>query len=460
MAVSDIARSQSFIGLNGAQNSILELHENPGYTISEDRAQINVASVGTDVGGNTVVFRPSAINFLFTGKAQLDQDYYRSYDPHSRSFWASAELMGPGASFRIKKRYFFAITTGIRYLMNSDNLDPAVYNMLGINPVADTAKNDSFKIHNYSIAAQVFKEYNLSYAGYIYQSEDYNLVGGVTVKILAGMGAAGMGISDASFKTHNNDGVAYNATGTVNLAFTPYANNWAITKNPLESYYDRTNNLGVGVDLGIVYYINPNDAMTLKKGYALRLAASITDIGSLSYTASSTSGTYGVNNKTIDYRGIANNKDLTFGNQIFNTYLVDTIAVPKGTASKFKVHLPTAFHLNADLKVERGFAVNANLLLNLVKPSAGEYSNHYTSTLTITPRYMVGKVGLGLPFSFNALHQGYVGAVIFLGPVYLGSGSVYELSTSNSINNINLYGGVTWRIQAKRQKEKDYMMMR
>ena len=103
--------------------------------------------------------------------------------------------------------------------------------------------------------------------------------------------------------------------------------------------------------------------------------------------------------------------------------------------------------------------VNTNLLLNLVTPSADKFTNHYISTLTITPRYMVRDFGVALPFSFNAIKQGYVGVIVFLGPVYIGSGSLYEMATSSSIYNANAYAGFTWRVKPKRKKEKDIMMM-
>ena len=459
MATGVSAWGQPFMGLYATQNSITEIRENPAFTVTQDRAQINIASAGAEIGGNSIVFKPGAYNFLAGSTIAMDKDYYRSYDPHQKQMWASVEAMGPGASFRIKRRYFVAVTTGVRYLMNSDNLTQGVFNLLGTHPYTDTNKTDSFKIHNYSIASQVFREVNLSYGGFLYESEDYNLIGGVTLKLLSGMGAAGMGIGDASFKIKNNDGTAYNTTGNVNVAFTPYANSWAITNNPFQSYNNRTGNFGVGADIGVVYYINPNETMQLKRGYEARIAMSITDIGSISYTASSTSGAYAITNKDISYRGIGNNTNATFGNQILNGYLADGVATVKGSSSKFKVRLPTAFHFNADLKVEPRLYVNTNLLLNLVTPSADKFTNHYISTLTITPRYMVRDFGVALPFSFNAIKQGYVGVIVFLGPVYIGSGSLYEMATSSSIYNANAYAGFTWRVKPKRKKEKDIMMM-
>ena len=451
--------AQAFLGLYGTDNSVLEIRENPAFTVHEDRAQLNFAGAAGEIGGNSIIFRKSIFNFVETGNATMDKDYYRSFDQHSKSMWANIEIMGPGASVIVKKKYFFAITTGARYLMNSDNLDDRFFRRMGVNAFQDTNLVDSFKLHNFAITSQVFSEFKLSYGGFFYESEDYKLVGGVTAKILTGKAAAALGIPDVSFKTYNNDGLAHNVIGTANVAFTPYANKWAITNNPFKAYSSPSNNIGLGLDLGLVYYMNPNQSMMPKKGYITRLAASITDIGSISYSSSSTTGSYSVNNKNINFKGIENNTDVTFGTRIFNDYLVDTTATPTKSERKFKIRLPTALHLNGDFKVEDRIFVNANVLINLRNPSADKFSNHYITTLTVTPRYMIKNFAVSMPFTFNVQKQGYLGLIVFAGPVYVGSGSLLQMATSQSINNLNLFLGANLRIKQKKQKVKDMMMM-
>ncbi len=451
--------AQTFLGLYGTENCVTQIRDNPAFAVHEDRAQINFLTVGGEIGGNALMFKKGIYKSFTTGEATMDKDYYRSYDKHSKTMWGNMEVIGPGASVLVKKKYFFAVTTGMRYLMNSDNLDNNVFRIMGVNSYVDTNLTDSFKVKNFAITAQVFSELNLTYAGYLYQSEDYTLVGGATVKVLNGIAAAGLGIEDASFKTYNNDGVAHNVIGTANVAFTPLANKWAITNNPFTSLRNPANNMGVGADLGVVYYMNPNETLFRRRGYISRLALSITDIGSISYSASSTSGKYTVNNKDIDLKSVQNNSDVTFGTRIFNDYLIDTVAKPSGSTKKVKFGLPTALHLNGDFKIEDRFWVNANVLINLRKVDAENLSNHYISTLTVTPRYTFGQFAVSVPFSFNVQKQGYMGLILFAGPVYIGSGSLLQMTASNSINNLNLFVGSSLRIKPKRQKEKDAMMM-
>lgn len=450
--------SQTFLGLYGTENCVTQIRDNPAFAVHEDRAQINFLTVGGEIGGNSIMFHQSIYKAFGTGDAAMDKDYYRSYDQHSKTLWANMEVIGPGASVLVKKKYFFAVTTGMRYLMNSDNLDNNVYRMLGVNPYVDSNLVDSFKVKNFAITSQIFSELNLTYAGFLFQSEDHSLVAGGTIKILNGIGAAGLGIENASFKTYNNDGLAHNTTGTANVAFTPYANNWAITTNPFNALRNPANNMGVGADFGLVYYMTPNETFFRKRGYSGRLAISVTDIGSISYTASSTSGKYTVNDKNVDFRHIKNDGEVTFGTHIFNNYLVDTIAKPVGSSKKVKFGLPTALHINGDFKIEERFWVNGNVLINLRKPDASNLSSHYITTVTITPRYTFGKCAISAPFSFNAQKQGYLGLIFFAGPVYIGSGSLLQMTASNSITNLNAFIGSSMRIKPKKQKERDAMM--
>ena len=448
------------MGLYGTENSVMQVRENPAFAWHEDRAQINFGGIGYEVGGNSILYKRSIYGYMFNGTAAMDKDYFRNHnDQPSKNFWGQIEMMGPGASLRYHKKYFFSINTGMRYLVNSNNMSDEVFSLMGVNPRRDTNTSDSFTIKDYSLTAQVFSELSLSYSGFIYESEDYKLLGGVSLKFMNGIAAAGMGIPDANFKTYKNDGYAYNTNAIVNVAFTPNANRWAITPDPFRATTVATNNISMATDLGLVFYMNPNESFEIKHGYVNRFSVSITDIGRINYTGSSTTGSYQFTNSKVHYRGINNSVDTTFGNRIFNNYLIDSIATVRGSSSKFKVGLPTALRMNADMRVHPRVFVNGNVIINLRSPSSEKYSNHYVTTVTVAPRYMIHNFSVGMPFSFNAEKQGYLGAIVTYRSFYLGSGSLFQTAVSNSINNLNLYFGANMRIKQKKQKEKDMMMM-
>ena len=463
IAVVNPAQAQTFIGNYNGDNTINLIGDNPAFAQTDDRGQVNLVSLGANGGGNYLLFNRSAFGFLTDGIISPGTDYVKNPNAASRQMWMNMELQGPGGSITYKKRYAFAFTTGVRYLVNSKNLDNNVFTHLGANSAAAYPAGDTFNINNFSLTSQLFKEYNFSFAGIVYETESQHLSVGITAKILAGAGAMAIGIPQASFTTTDNDGIAYNATGKVNFAFTPYANHYALTNSPLNALHNATNNMGLGFSAGAVYYVHINNTFNKSKNYQARLALSITDIGSINYTASSTSGTYTVSNQQIGYRAITNDPQETFGNRVFNEYLIDTIAKAQSSMSKFKVSLPTALHLNADVNITREiFYLNANILLNLVNPSASKFANYYTSTITLTPRYYITPekdIAFGMPFTYNTLKQGSLGGVAFVGSFFVGSRSLFNMFINNTFNNIDFYAGLSMRIQQKRQREKDYMMM-
>jgi Family of unknown function (DUF5723) len=458
-----ISEGQTFIGNYNGDNTIGQVGNNPAFSLTDDRAQINVVSVGANGGGNYLLFNRSALGFLKSGSIVQGTDYIRNPNAATRTMWMGLEVQGPGASVVYKKKYAFAFTTGIRYLVNSDGLDNNLFMHLGANSSLYGRVQDTLQVNNFSFTSQVFKEYNFSFAADVFHTEDQHLNVGVTAKLLAGAGALGLGIPQATFNTADNDGNAYNLTGRATIAFTPYANKFVLTNSPLNALHNATNNMGLGINVGAVYYIHVNNTFTRKKNYQARLALSVTDIGHINYSASSTSGTYAASNQTLWYRNITNNPQETFGNRIFNEYLADSVVKGISAMSRFKVSLPTALRLNADVNVSREvFYINGDLLLNLVSPSASRFGNYYATTVALTPRYYVTPekdIAVGVPFSYNQLKQGGMGAVVFVGPFYIGCRTFFNMFVNNTFNNIDFYTGLTWRIQQQRQREKDYMMM-
>ncbi len=456
-------RAQGLMGCYSTYNNVNLIGENPAYAVTDDRAQINVLGFEALAGSNALLFNRSVLGFLATGNAVPGTDYVKDPTMGDRSMRLNMNIIGPGASFRVLKKYTFAITSDLKYQVNVSHLDNYVFMALGANGVTYPAAGSTYNLNNFSMVAQMYKEVNFSYGANFMENEDMTMAGGISLKCLIGIGAFAAGIPHASFTANGMDGMAYHVNGNINVAFTPYANKFALSNSPLNAGQNSSNDLGIGADVGVVYYLHINNTMHRKKEYQLRLAASVSDIGSINYSASTTTGSYSITNKTIDYHSIQNNPQETFGSRIFNEYLTDTVARSTSSGSKFKVGLPTAFHLNADVNVtQEMFYINGNLLLNLRTPSAGKYASYYVTTFTLTPRFIFNKeteFAVGMPFSYNVLGQGTCGAVLFYAPFYIGSGTLFNFLADTNIKNINLYGGFTFRIKPKHQRVKDMMMM-
>jgi len=434
--------SQSFIGLNNTENVITETFNNPAFAVNDDVMQINLAGFGFLAGSNAYLFRR---NGKIVRNWVEGQDFFKDNDPGNKAVWMNIDILGPAVSFKVKKKYNFAITTRSRYFLNVDNLNPDVFGLIDGKP-----KNhpDAYSLNNFSLTSQFFSEINLIYSGYLYHSEEHNLTGGIGVKYLIGAGAAGVGTPDLKFNVYENN-MMNNVRGVVNFAFTPYANKWLSEGNPFVALQNGLNNTGLGLDLGLRYEYTPLEGMVGKNsGYLFWIAISITDIGSINYTASSTTGTYIANADTIDLNKLNKSANTTYGDYIYQ-YKNDSVFKINNAKNKFKVGLPTALHINGDFKLLDILYFNANILLNLRKPSTENFGSHYISTLAFTPRLQWKYFGVGMPFSYNAYKDANIGIVLYAGPFYIGSSTLISSFAQSNIYNIDAYAGLSFRIKSK-----------
>jgi hypothetical protein len=435
--------AQSFQGLEHDNNTITQVFSNPAFAANDDAYQVNV--LGFSFLGDNNAF-------------SYDKAAFSSYDnkipgTFTRYVWVNADVLGPAVSFKIKKKYSFAVTTRARFLFNVDNFSGDLFRSINAKNV-DTSY--LYKITNMSVTTQVFSEINFIYSGYLYQSEDFNVQGGVAVKYLKGIGAAGFGATSGHFKLDENNNTHDFTGSAVNIAFTPYTNTWLSSGQPAQSLNNYIGNTGLGLDLGFVYNYTPTPGVhTNHEGYTYRLAMSITDIGSVNYSASSTTGSYVGLSDTFDYNKVNKDPNRTYG-QIINQYVVDSVIRQVASKKTFKMGLPTALHIDADAKLSSSkhysSFLNINLLINLRKPSASNFVTHYTTTGTISPRFLWKGYGFGVPFTFNTRKQGFLGLVLYAGPFYIGTSTFANYAITGSLNSVDVFLGLSFRIPGKKAK--------
>jgi outer membrane protein OmpA-like peptidoglycan-associated protein len=94
------------------------------------------------------------------------------------------------------------------------------------------------------------------------------------------------------------------------------------------------------------------------------------------------------------------------------------------TGETYKMNLPTAFSTQIDYHVWQGFYVNqTNYLAFGFKSDANKV--HDFTTVSITPRWENKIVGVFIPISYNSLMGMRTGMGLRLGPISIGTSSVY-----------------------------------
>jgi hypothetical protein len=201
--------------------------------------------------------------------------------------------------------------------------------------------------------------------------------------------------------------------------------------------------------MGVAYEYAPIEGMQQHHHYLLRLSASITDIGSVSYHSSTTTGSYTVRDTSLLISSVSKDPTKTYSQSI-NRLIVDSIVTQNSHPNKFKMHLPTAMRLGMDVELEPKVYLNVAALINLRPASTSDYGNHYATSFTMAFRYEMKNFTFGFPFSVNVYKQAGLGAVIYAGPFYIGSTSLLSSVMNSNIQSVDVYTGLRFVINKRK----------
>ena len=442
--------AQQFIGMSAntqfAQISILPL--NPSFVVKpENGIELNVFS-------GSLVFGTNAYNFSkewFTGGLSRDSTitdtYTRDLRKKKKHLWGNADIIGPAVSFTLKEHHF-GVYTRIRQIARGGNLSFDAFQFIG--PTSDLVSfPDTTSFKEAGFTAHTFGELGFTYGRQLGSDLERVFKIGFTVKYVAGIAAGTLYTQNIDQVKNNDDSTNLlkgDLTALYSENFNAYIDNDA--SNDMGSWFNRGGKGGLGVDIGMQYEYHPGAQIGYDKPYTFRLAAAITDIGSIAYRADTGSGQYKVN--------IVQKADWQFQRKPFEDFASyfhrlkqDTLMSQTDSSKTFRVGLPTALRINTDLNLSSNFWVATGIVLNMRGNAGGIYKPGYVNMLNITPRYENSWFMVGLPITFLGYQTVTVGAVLRAGPFYIGSSSIISTALRKELNNFDAYAGLSLRFPKK-----------
>ncbi|WP_342089117.1 DUF5723 family protein [Dyadobacter sp. OTU695] len=425
--------------------------------------QINVLTLGGSIkyryfrfiGENSFLYpvlAPHSTKELYGRSRTMGSLTYK--DP----IFLTGEIRWPSVSFAIGKYHGVAVQLRTRGFVLGRNIPAAIDNLYMKR--LDTGSTPQLSIEawgNFSLVQQSFSDLSFSYGAQLLDIEGHKFRAGVTVKRVFGARVA--------YLKGNADRYSINPVSSTE----PDINQLEIDNLTYESGYSTPNrkmglgNLfdsgkygsGWGYDLGFSYEIGSvwkgrKEAYNDSPDYLVRIAGSLTDIGSVKY-------------KTSDSRVVRG----THSDVVVRQTELETISdrgpegfmslFPGDTSSAFaqKVKLPQALNLEADLQVFHGFFLNLSHTSRFKSRSGQTLDMYVPNTFIITPRFEDEDSGLSFPISFiQGNNRPSIGLAGHFGPVFLGFSNVNGLMKSGGARGSMMYIGFTaWK--ASRKKDKD-----
>jgi len=413
---------QSYVGhsvdnYSGVQGVIY----NPSSIVGS-KYKADISLISASVFGGSDYFGINLSDIMNSdGGFDFENDTKR-FPSNTNNFFVNVDVVGPSFMFNLNKKSSIGVVSRVRANINVNNINGNLFEAIEDDFDSDDDFNFDSKDLNGTIHA--WAEVGLAYGRILIEKPNHLLKGGVTLKYLQGAGTAFMSSPELSGY--------YNAT-TEELQ----TNGRLIygTSQDFESDDIDFSNLtaGFGLDVGFTYQWhsnNKNDSLpTHKTPYKLKVGASVTDIGSINYD-NSTVTNYDLN-ATVD----TSNSEDDIDDFLDDNY--NGVETTKSTSIK----LPTALHLLVDYRLTKKWYVSAQADLSMVEKDS-ELSTSIINTATIAPRLETRWFSFYAPLSFREYGDVSFGGGLRLGPLTVGSGSVFSNLLADSSKTTDVYVGL------------------
>lgn len=429
--ISFCSYSQNYIG--HTVDNFAGIHSvlyNPANVVESNiKADINLFSAS--VFGGSDYFGINLSDVLNSdGGFDFDADTER-LTSNSNNFFLNVDVMGPSFMFNLSPKSSIGLITRARSFFNLNEINGELYET-----IVDDLNSDndfSFDSQNLNGTVHAWAEIGLAYGRVFIDNNNHLLKGGVTLKYLQGAGAAFMSSPGLQ---GNYVAASERLSSQGNLSYG--------TTEGFDSNDINFNNLSgsFGLDLGFAYQWHPNKENNgtrhYEDYYKLKVGVSVTDIGSINYDNSEIK-TYDMNAQNVDTS--------TYQDDV-EDFLDQNYASTTDRGSS-KINLPTALHLLIDYRLTNKFLISAQADLAMTSNSANFVGNSIINTVTVAPRLETKWFSFYAPFSFRQYGDVAFGGGFRLGPLSVGSGSVFSNLLSDSSKTTDVFVGLKIPIYRK-----------
>jgi hypothetical protein len=344
------------------------------------------------------------------------------FPSNANNFFFNADVLGPSFMFNLNNKSSIGIISRARASFNINDINGELYESVADD--FDTDEDFDFDSKSLNGTVHAWAEIGLAYGRILVDKPNHVLKGGVTLKYLQGGGSVFM----------NSPGLQGQFTASTETLTTQGELNYGTSRDFEDGDIDFSDlTAGFGLDLGFTYQWHPNrenDSIpSYRDPYKLKIGVSVTDIGSINYKDATVTA-YDLN-ATVDTSTFDDDTEEFLDNNYGGTE----------TKKATKINLPTALHVLVDYRLAKKWFVSAQANLSMIKEGTA-LSNSIINTVTVAPRLETKWFSFYAPLSFRQYGDVSFGGGFRLGPLTVGSGSVFTNLLSDSSKTTDVYVGL------------------
>jgi outer membrane protein OmpA-like peptidoglycan-associated protein len=470
------AQAQDLLGVGSSNyGGLSSVQINPA-NLADNRLKFEIQLFGTGFGvaNNFIGFKPSYLvreggltssNYPLLDPTPPTEDFTNANFKDKRSAFVYNNIYLPSLLISINEKNAFSLSARARTYFNLDGVDEELYRF-GYNSLNyPSLYNTRITNDRLSVQTMSWMEYALGYGRVLIDKEKHFLKAGVSIKALQGLQSAYLYVDNLDYEINSDSTISlYNA----DIQYGHSSN--------FEASQDNANlrvvsNLGLGFDFGVIYEWRPDYAKHKhdmdgetnvwkrnENKYKLKVGVSMTDLGGVKFSKGGQSGDFTANTSSWDI------SKLDFGTTPIAA-LDDTLTARFGGSSgdaNYKMNLPTAFSTQIDYHIWKDLYINQT---NFIAFGFNSNPNkvHDFTTISVTPRWDHRIAGVSIPISYNSLMGTRTGIALRVGPVTLGTSSIYPYRAflrgdgfgEKDITGLDAYVMVRIPIAYKRIKDRD-----
>jgi outer membrane protein OmpA-like peptidoglycan-associated protein len=470
------SQAQDLLGIGSSNyGGLSSVQINPA-NLADNRLKFEIQLFGTGfgVGNNFIGFKPSYLvregGLTSTSYPLLDptpptEDFTTANFEDNRRAFVYNNIYLPSLLISLNEKNSVSLSARARTYLNIDGVDEELYRFSYNSLNYPSLYNTRITNEKLSIQTMSWMEYALGYGRVLIDKEKHFLKAGVSIKALQGLQSAYLYVDNLDYEIISDSTISlYNADISYG-----HSTNFEADQN--NAAYRVVSKLGLGFDFGVIYEWRPDyekhkhdmdgETNVWKRNenkYKLKVGLSMTDLGGVKFSKGGQSGDFTANTSNWDI------SKLDFGTTPIAA-LDDTLTARFGGSNgdaNYKMNLPTAISTQIDYHIWRDLYINQT---NFIAFGFNSNPNkiHDFTTISITPRWDHRIAGVSIPISYNSLMGTRTGIALRVGPVTLGTSSVYPYRAflrgdgygEKDIAGLDAYVMVRIPIAYKRIKDRD-----
>jgi len=453
--------AQDYLGYStGSWAGINSLHVNPANVVdSRYMVDINLAMGNAFIAND---FLSLDQNGLFSGALFNDPNGFnlftrQDWSKTSNNALINVRVQGPSFMFSFGKKKNgvrpngIGFTSNVRAYMNAGDIDNK-YLDWAMNGIPTNNYLVPFQENYFQVGINAWAEYGISYGRIVYDKGAHFIKVGGTLKLLQGLG--GMYMTGRNLNYSISQDTIFQLQGELNYGHS--ANMDPNNPKPAGTQWNpfKFEGVGFGGDLGVVYEWRPKGDqykydmdgetglwMTDRDAYTLRAAFSVVDIGAISYNRYLGANDVNLNITQIPSNSLSGiNGPDSFSDTLHNINGVTNN--PNSNQESFGMQIPTSIIASIDYQPVRGLYLNFTPRIALLTGSTDNSKIHDATSFQFTVRYENPFFGAYMPIGGNLAAGFNWGLGLRLGPIIVGSGSIFSNLIKGHWNSADVYAGV------------------